>query len=173
MAMFTTDDVQHFIDQHELDASLIRGIGHTPTVPEAAMALGVHEEQIVKTLLFLLRTSSEPSDEPAPVVVIGNGTNHIDKKALAQRFAIGKKRVRLAPPDVVLDILGYPAGGVPPFAHKTQLPMIVDRSVLDAQQAYGDVIYAGGGDDETMMKLTVTELLSVIKPEILAVSSNA
>jgi prolyl-tRNA editing enzyme YbaK/EbsC (Cys-tRNA(Pro) deacylase) len=118
----TTRDVQSFIDARGLGARLIRDIGHTPTVPAAAAALGVHPDQIVKTLLFLLDTGSAAGGESDPLVVISNGTNRVDKKALASRFGIGKKRVRLAPPEVVLSVLGYPAGGVPPFAHRNCVP---------------------------------------------------
>ncbi len=166
----TTADVQEFIDDRGLQASLISGIGHTPTVPAAADALGVHPDQIVKTLLFMLKTDAAPSGEREPLVVISNGTNRVDKKPLAQRFSIGKRRVQLAAPEVVLEVLGYPAGGVPPFAHRNTVPVIVDQSVVDLQQTYDGVIYAGGGDDTTMMKLSVAELLEVVQPEILAVS---
>ena len=34
---------------------------------------------------------------------------------LADLHGVGIKRIKLAPPDVVLQLLGYPAGGVPPI----------------------------------------------------------
>ena len=166
----TTRDVQNYISAHGIRAHLIRDIGHTPTVPAAAEALGVHSDQIVKTLLFLLQRPSDENTQPEPIVVISNGTNHVDKKALARRFNVGAKRVKLAPPEVVLELLGYPAGGVPPFAHRTQVFTIVDQSVADLSDRFGGRIFAGGGDDVTMMELTVTDLLAVTEPEILAVS---
>lgn len=166
----TTRDVQAFIDAQGVRARLISDIGHTPTVPAAAEALGVHPDQIVKTLLFLLNRPTETASEPEPIIVISNGTNRVDKKALARRFDIGNKRVKLAPPDVVLSLLGYPAGGVPPFAHRNSVPTIVDQSVVDLRDRFDDRIYAGGGDDLTMMELTVTDLLRIVQPEILTVS---
>ena len=145
MDTLTVEDVQDYIGAKGLHARLISDIGHTPTVPAAADALGVHPDQIIKTLLFLLRTDASPDGEPEPIVVISNGTHRVDKKALAQRFAIGKKRVKLAPAEVVLEVLGYPAGGVPPFAHRGNIPVIVDQSVVDLRDRFDDVIYAGGG----------------------------
>ena len=62
---------------------------------------------------------------------------------------------------MVLDLLGYPAGGVPPFGHRTALPVIVDAAILDLRQRFDGVIFGGGGDDRTMMRLTVDELLRV------------
>lgn len=167
-SLYTTADLQRFIDAHAIQAELLPDIGHTPTVPAAALALGVTPDQIVKTLLFLIEPQGQ--DAATPVVVISHGERRVDKGRLAARFGVSKKRVTLAPAAVVLATLGYPAGGVPPFGHHTPLPVIVDASVQALNARHGGVIYGGGGDDRTMMRLTVTELLRVTKAEVLAVS---
>ena len=164
---YTAADLQRFIDAHAIQAELLPDIGHTPTVPAAAQALGVEADQIVKTLLFLVE---HPETGIAPVVVISHGEHRVDKGLLAARFAVSKKRVTLAPAAVVLATLGYPAGGVPPFGHLTPLPVIVDASVQALDARHGGVIYGGGGDDRTMMRLTVAELLRVTEAVVLAVS---
>jgi Cys-tRNA(Pro)/Cys-tRNA(Cys) deacylase len=168
----TTQDVQAFIEAHHIDARLIRDIGHTPTVPAAAEALGVHPDQIVKTLLFLVRAQETADSDPQAVVVISNGTNHIDKKALARRYGVGKKRVKLAPPELVLERVGYPAGGVPPFAHRLALPVLIDPSVVSLADRFNGRIYAGGGDDMTMMELSVAELIRILHPEVLELNES-
>lgn len=165
----TAADLQRFIDAHAIQAELLPDIGHTPTVPAAAQALGVEPDQIVKTLLFLVE---HPEAGVTPVVVISHGERRVDKGLLAARFAVSKKRVTLAPADVVLATLGYPAGGVPPFGHLTPLPVIVDASVNALDTRHGGVIYGGGGDDRTMMRLTVAELLRVTEAVVLAVSGG-
>ncbi|HHY56228.1 MAG TPA: YbaK/EbsC family protein [Chloroflexi bacterium] len=167
----TVAELQQFIDAHAIQAELLPDIGHTPTVPAAAQALGVTPDQIIKTLLFLI----EPPGQAAatPVVVISHGERRVDKGVLAARFGVSKKRVTLAPAEVVLGTLGYPAGGVPPFGHLTPLPVILDASVQALGGQHGGVIYGGGGDDRTMMRLTVTELLRVTGAEVLAVSQPA
>jgi prolyl-tRNA editing enzyme YbaK/EbsC (Cys-tRNA(Pro) deacylase) len=168
--LLTAADLQTYIDSRGIAARLIDDVGHTPTVPAAAAALGVEPDQIVKTLLFLLDLRRSAEDEPQPLVVISNGESRVDKKLLAQRFSVGAKRVKLAPPETVLRLLGYAAGGVPPFGHRSDIPVIVDASLLPLRRQYGGRIYAGGGDDHTMMELTVDELLRVVRPEIVAVS---
>ena len=168
--LLTAVDLQAYIDSCGITARLIDDVGHTPTVPAAAAALGVEPDQIVKTLLFLLDLRRSAEDEPQPLVVISNGESRVDKKLLAQRYSVGAKRVKLAPPETVLRLLGYAAGGVPPFGHRSDVPVIVDASLLPLRQQYGGRIYAGGGDDRTMMELTVDELLRVVRPEIVAVS---
>ncbi|BAL98858.1 MULTISPECIES: aminoacyl-tRNA deacylase [Caldilinea] len=164
----TPDDLQQFLTKHNICAELLRDIGHTPTVPAAAHALGVEPEQIIKTLLFLVEHPGQA--EPTPVVVISHGERRVDKSKLAERFGVGKKRVTLAPAQTVAALLGYPAGGVPPFGHATTLPVIVDASIQGTVERHGGVIFGGGGDDRTMMRLTVAELLRVTNAEVLAVS---
>ena len=168
--MQTPANLQEFIVEQGIGARLVTELGETPTVPAAAAALGVESDQIIKTLLFLIERPGAVEREP--VVVISNGEARVDKTLLAAHFGVGKKRVNLAPAPVVLDLLGYPAGGVPPFGHRTRLPMIVDAALLALEERFGGVIYGGGGDDRTMMELTVGELLRVTAPVILAVSSE-
>jgi prolyl-tRNA editing enzyme YbaK/EbsC (Cys-tRNA(Pro) deacylase) len=153
------EELQTYIAEHQIAAELVGGLGDTPTVPAAAAALGVESDQIVKTLLFLVETPG--SLQPQPCVVISHGERRVDKGQLAAHWGVGKKRVSLAPADVVLDLLGYAAGGVPPFGHRTALPVVIDPGILGLRERFDGVIYGGGGDDRTMMKLTVDELLRV------------
>jgi prolyl-tRNA editing enzyme YbaK/EbsC (Cys-tRNA(Pro) deacylase) len=165
----TPHDLQQFLDKQQLTAELLRDIGETPTVPAAAAALGVSPEQIIKTLLFLVQ---QPTDTaPQPVVVISHGERLVDKKTLARHFGVGGKKVKLAPADVVLDLLGYPAGGVPPVGHKTALPVILDASVVAAAASFGGVVYGGGGDDRTMLRISLASLVAFLQPTEVAVSS--
>jgi prolyl-tRNA editing enzyme YbaK/EbsC (Cys-tRNA(Pro) deacylase) len=163
-------DLQDYIDRQGITATLIGGLGDTPTVPAAAAALGVESEQIIKTLLFLVEPQGAPEQ---PVVVISYGEQRVDRGQLAVRWGVGKKRVSLAPAPVVLELLGYAAGGVPPFGHRTALPVLIDAGILNLRTRYGGIIYGGGGDDRTMMKLTVDELLRVTGGEVIGLNLDA
>ena len=165
------DDLRRFVADHAIAAALVDGLGDTPTVPAAAAALGVDPDQIIKTLLFLIErrtVAGELFDDP--VVVISNGQQRVDKGLLAAYCSVGKKKVNLAPAAVVLDLLGYPAGGVPPYGHRTRLPVLIDASILALRERFAGMIYGGGGDDRTMMRLTVDELLWVTQGTVVAVS---
>lgn len=172
--VYTPHHLQSYMMANAINGRLIGDIGDTPTVPAAAQALGVIPDQIIKTLLFMVKAVGAAKGEPNPVVVISHGERLIERKLLAERFAVGRKRIKLAEPTVVLDLLGYPAGGVPPFGHRTQLPVILDASVLalaaDEASYATTTIYGGGGDDRTMLELTLDELMRVVQPEVLAVS---
>jgi prolyl-tRNA editing enzyme YbaK/EbsC (Cys-tRNA(Pro) deacylase) len=141
-----------YIQQHAIDAVLVQPEQETPTVALAALALGCQTEQIVKSVLFLLKDGQQTY----PVLIITNGTSQIDFRKLADLFQIGRKRIRLAPAEVVLTCTGYPAGGVPPFGFPQPVPTYIDRRVFDQP-----VVYGGGGDDRTMLRITPGELLRV------------
>jgi len=166
----TPDDLAAYVERHAIRAQLIYDVGHTPTVPAAADALGVTAQQIIKTLLFTVRRPDAPAPAPHPLLVISNGESRVSKKALARHCGVGQKQIKLAPAAVVVDLLGYPAGGVPPFGHRTSVPVIVDATILALRACDGGRIYGGGGDERTMLQLTVDELVRVVQPDIVAVS---
>ncbi|MGL4649642.1 MAG: YbaK/EbsC family protein [Caldilineaceae bacterium] len=163
------DDLAAFLLVHAPEAMLVRDLGDTPTVPAAATALGVETDQIVKTLLFLVEEASGPS----MVVVVGNGERRVDKGLLAAHLGVSKKRLALAPAHLVAAQLGYAVGGVPPFGHRSTLPVLLDGSVTTAAERYGGILYGGGGDDRTMMRLPYATLLRLCAPTILPLSAAA
>lgn len=160
------DELQAWIAREGVEAALIGGLGDTPTVPAAAAALGVETDQIIKTLLFLVDRAGEGAASRQGVVVISYGERRVDKGLLAAHWGVSKKRVTLAPVEVVLALLGYAAGGVPPFGHRTRLPLLIDAGILPLRERYGGIIYGGGGDDHSMLRLTVDELLRITGGEV-------
>lgn len=160
-------DLQAYLAAAEIAGELLHDVGDTPTVPAAAAVLGVETDQIIKTLLFLVEQSA-----PTPVVVISHGEHRVDKKLVAKHFGVGTKRVKLAPAEIVLDLIGYPAGGVPPLGHKTRLPVLLDASVVVTAARFDGILFGGGGDDRTMLRITLAELLRVIAPTVVAVSER-
>jgi prolyl-tRNA editing enzyme YbaK/EbsC (Cys-tRNA(Pro) deacylase) len=174
----TADDLQTYIEVHGIAARLVLDLGDTSTVPLAAAALGVETERIIKSLLLLVRLPGRGDPprggtgylNPQPVLVISNGERRVDYRAIAAHFGVGRKKVEFAPADVVLALFGYPAGGVPPFGHRTPVPVILDPAVLALPGGDAATVYGGGGDDSTMLEITVGELRRVVQPEILDTS---
>jgi Cys-tRNA(Pro) deacylase len=158
--MLTSQDLKHFIDQHHIAAEILPMAEDTPTVPDAARALGVREDQVIKSLVFRV--------DGRPVLVIANGTGRVDDRLIARHFEVGRKRVKMARPDEALAITGYVVGAMPPFGHKLRLPAIVDPGVV-AQ----DVIFGGGGEVNAMLRLTSQELLRVTGAETVRVTGEA
>lgn len=149
-----------YIEQHSIAASLLQFDQETPTVALAALVVGCQPEQIVKSVLFVLKDSPHVD----PVLVITSGTAQIDFRRLGGLLGVGRKRIRLAPPEVVLARTGYPAGGVPPFGFDPPIRTFIDRSVFDQV-----VVYGGGGDDRTMLRVAPDEILRVTSGQVVDV----
>lgn len=139
-------DLQQFIDRHEIQATILILNQHTPTVRDAARALDVVPERIIKSLVFMV------GDEP--LLVINNGLARVDRRKLAASLGVSRKRVKFAEAGQALEITGFVIGSMPPFGHRQKLPTLVDRNVLDL-----DLIFGGGGGIDAMLRLTPSELL--------------
>ncbi len=150
-------DLQFYIDQHHIEATILPLNGHTPTVSDAARELEVETDQIIKSLVFIL------NDEP--LLVINNGLARVDRRKLAAFLQVGRKRVKFARPEQALSVTGFVVGSMPPFGHKTSMRTLVDTAVPRQK-----VIYGGGGDINAMMRLTPSELMKATGGKIVALS---
>ena len=139
---------------HDIPGEILHPGAPTPTVEAAARALGVSHEQIVKSILFLVNGQ--------PVLVITCGTAHVDQRAIAARYGVGRKRVKLASPEEVLAISGYEVGAMPPFGHHLPLPTLLDRRVLDLPE-----VFAGGGDESALVRLDPQEIARATAAEVM------
>jgi prolyl-tRNA editing enzyme YbaK/EbsC (Cys-tRNA(Pro) deacylase) len=126
----------------------------TPTVEAAAQAVSARPEQIIKSILFMV--------DAQPVLAIACGLSTIGRRPIADLFSVGKKRVRLATAQQVLEISGFEVGAMPPFGHRQPLRTLIDRRVLEVPEAY-----AGGGAENALVRLNPQEIQRVTGAEIL------
>lgn len=138
-------DLERYLKEQGIDGEVLHFPMLTPTVEAAAEALGVPCDAIVKSLLFLV--------EGLPVLAVASGTARVDNRRIAAELGVGRKRVKLAPPEVVVEIAGYIVGAMPPFGHRQKIMTLIDPTVMDH-----DTVYAGGGDDNAMMKIRPVDL---------------
>ena len=150
-------DLQTFIDDQQIQATILPLSEHTLTVGDAARALAVNTDQIIKSLVFHI--------DGKPLLVINNGLARVDRRKLAAHLGVGRKRVKFASPDTVFTLTGFVVGSMPPFGHKLRLRTLVDTAVTQL-----DIIYGGGGDVDAMMRLTSKELLRVSQAEVVPFS---
>ncbi|MCA9837728.1 MAG: YbaK/EbsC family protein [Trueperaceae bacterium] len=134
-----------FISQEGINASLVYPGVPTPTVPEAARALGVAGEQIIKSLVFLA--------DAVPLLVIAAGESRIDYKALAEALELSRRKIKFASSDLALDITGFEVGAMPPFGHKEKLPTLLDDHSLRHEE-----LFAGGGTKSALLRISLKEL---------------
>jgi Cys-tRNA(Pro) deacylase len=154
-----TEALQRFIDTREIDAQILTLDEHTATVADAARALKVDTDRIIKSLVF--RCNDET------LLVITNGLARVDRKKLAGIVGVGRKKVKFAAPEAALAITGYVVGSMPPFGHRAGLRTLVDRAVTRL-----DTVYGGGGGLDAMMRLAPAELLRVTRAEVVDVAQT-
>lgn len=159
------DHLATYIRAHQIAAEIVHLDVPTPTVESAAQAVGVMPDQIVKSVLFMVR---EPDGRTTPILVIGNGVRHVDQGKVARHLGLAKKRVRLANATQVATHTGYSVGTVPPFGHPQPIATLVESRVM-RQQA----IYAGGGAINALVRITVAELQRVLQAEIVDLAGSA
>ncbi len=147
-------ELQGFMQTHGVRGEVICLSSLTPTVDTAAQAVNARPEQIIKSILFIV--------DDQPVLAIACGLSTIGRRAIADLFGVGKKKVKLATPETVLEISGYEVGAMPPFGHRQSLRTLMDRRVLDSAQAY-----AGGGADNALVRLDPHEIVRVTGAKIL------
>ena len=122
----------------------------TRTVAEAAEAVGAEPAQIAKSLVFV--------SDGDPVLAVVSGAHRADIDALAEAFDCAE--VRQASPDEVRAATGFAVGGVPPFGH--DLPVVFDEALCDQ-----DLIYAAGGDGNTLFAVNPRDLARAIDARII------
>lgn len=152
-------DLQRFIDAHGIEAAILPLTRPTPTVAEAAVALGVKTIQVIKSLVFRIKDD--------PLLVIAGGESRVDRRKLADYLNVGRGRVRFASPDQALEMTGYVVGSMPPFGHRLKL-----RTILDHGVTRQDTVYGGGGDINAMMRIKTSELLRVTAAETAAIGRS-
>jgi Uncharacterized conserved protein len=104
------------------------------TVREAARAVGVGEDKIIKTIVVNCGGEFR--------AYILRGTKRLDVKSLG---------CRLATPEEVLSVTGYPVGGVPPVLG---IPVFIDEELLSE-----DYVYGGGGNDHSLLRFRPRDLV--------------
>ena len=148
------DELTEYMHSHNILGEILHLDVPTPTVETAAQAVSVKLEQIIKSILFMV--------DGQPVLVIACGKSTIDRRAIADLYGVGKKRVKLATPEMVLEISGYEVGAMPPFGHRIPLSTLIDRNVLDVPEAY-----AGGGAENALVRLNPQDILRATGARVL------
>jgi prolyl-tRNA editing enzyme YbaK/EbsC (Cys-tRNA(Pro) deacylase) len=117
-----------------------------PTAVAAAAVLGCEVGAIANSLVF------EAAGHP--LLVLASGAHRVDTAKLAERLGTGK--IRRATPDFVFEHTGQRVGGVAPVGHPRQV-----RTIVDPDLAAYPVVWAGGGDENTMFATSFDQLVAM------------
>ena len=111
------------------------------TVEEAAKAINCKEEEIVKTLSFIV------NDKPVLIAVAGD--SKIDNGKFKAEF---QTKAKMIPFDSVEDLIGHAVGGVCPFGINADVEVYLDNSLKRFA-----TVYPACGSSNSAVKLTLDE----------------
>lgn len=97
------------------------------TSEEAARTRGDQLKEGIKALLFTNETGWVIVDVPAD--------KKVDQKKVAEVLGWSKGKVRMAAPEEVLGKTGCEVGAVPPFGHKDDIQILVDRGIYENEKS--------------------------------------
>jgi len=115
---------------------------------ESARQLGVAEHSVVKTLVM-------QDQDAKPLIVLMHGDRQVSLKNLARQ--LGAKKVEPCKPDAAQRHTGYQVGGTSPFGTRKQLPIYVERTILELP-----AIFINGGSRGFLVQISprvLTDLL--------------
>jgi prolyl-tRNA editing enzyme YbaK/EbsC (Cys-tRNA(Pro) deacylase) len=126
---------------------------------EAAVALGVSQRQIVKSLIFRGARSG------APILALVAGTSRVDPQLLERHLG---EPVERADADWVRAQTGFAIGGVPPVGHGPGL-----RTVADSELAEISQLWAAAGTPHAVFPLGGADLVSLTGAELAPIADRA
>jgi len=119
-------------------------------------ALGLPEHEVVKTLVM-------QDEKKNPLIVLMHGDRTVSTKNLARQ--IGAKHVEPCRPDVAERHTGYQVGGTSPFGTRKQMPIYVEKTVLDLA-----TIYVNGGKRGYLVGIASSDLVRSLAPTAVEVA---
>ncbi len=137
----TAERFRHLAERrHGLDLEVHAFPQGTKTAQDAADAIGCTVDQIVKSVVIKTPVQF--------VVVLTSGAHRVDTAALAEHYDVAPGSVRSAEAGEVKELLGWSIGGVPPFGHLGEVPVLMDPHLLTF-----DEVWAAAGTPNTVFPM--------------------
>jgi Cys-tRNA(Pro) deacylase len=115
---------------------------------ESARQLGVDEHVVIKTLVM-------QDQDRKPLIVLMHGDRQVSLKNLARQ--IGAKRIEPCKPEAAQRHTGYQVGGTSPFGTRKELPVYVERTILELPS-----ILINGGNRGFLVRVSPQVLINVL-----------
>lgn len=125
-----------------LDNKVMEFTVSSATVAEAAQAINCKEEEIVKTLSFIL-------DDKAILIAVA-GDMKIDNSKFKEEF---HTKAKMIPFENVEEMVGHAVGGVCPFGINDNVEVYLDESLKRFER-----VYPACGSSNSAVELTIEEL---------------
>lgn len=136
------DRAKRDLVKHNLESHILVFEESSATVSEAALAVGVSEGEIAKTLSF--------SVDEKPILIVAAGDVKIDNAKYKQFFG---KKAKMIPFEEVEEVIGHKVGGVCPFGVNPGVDIFLDVSLKEYE-----CVYPACGTGNSAVKLSIKEL---------------
>lgn len=153
LVMLAKAGVHAVVHEFDVDAAAAElGYGRA-----AALALGVDEQIVFKTLLA--------SVDGKPTVAVVPVDGNLSLKGLAA--ACGGKKAAMLDVTAAQRLTGYVVGGISPFGQRTRLPTVLDISAMDHE-----TILVSGGRRGLDVEIPPTTLVEVLRALVAPIRSG-
>lgn len=133
---------KEYLKKYGLEDRIMEFNVSSATVEEAAKAINCKEEEIVKTLSFIV--------EDKPILIAVAGDSKIDNSKFKAEF---HTKAKMIPFENVEELIGHAVGGVCPFGINENVDVYLDNSLKRFK-----IIYPACGSSSSAVKLTLDEL---------------
>ena len=133
---------KEYLQKYGLEDKIMEFDVSSATVEEAAKAINCKEEEIVKTLSFIV--------DDKPILIAVAGDSKIDNSKFKTEF---HTKAKMIPFDSVEKLIGHAVGGVCPFGINENVDVYLDSSLKRFT-----IVYPACGSSNSAVKLTLNEL---------------
>ena len=155
--MTSVDRVREYLKHCGLTIEVMELAESTRTAALAAEAVGSPLGSIVKSLVFLA--------DGKPVLVLVAGDKRADHRKLEK--ILKAKQVMIADADQVREATGFAIGGVPPVAHRTKLPTLIDKNL-----GRFETLYAAAGSPRAIFPISYEALVEITEGQLADVTGD-
>lgn len=134
--------VREYLKKFGLENKIMEFDVSSATVEKAAIALNCKEQEIAKTLSFIV--------DDRPILIVSAGDSKVDNSKFKAEFHV---KAKMIPFDDVERLVGHAVGGVCPFGVNENVEVFLDKSLKRF-----DTVYPAGGSSNSAIKLTLEEL---------------
>ncbi len=132
-------------EAHGFDVEVHEFPEGTKTAADAAAAIGCDVAQIASGIVL--------SAGDGLVVVVTSGANRVDEARVADLLDVDPASVSMGDADGIKATLGWAIGGVPPFCHDADVPVLMDETLTDHEE-----VWAAAGTPEAVFPIAPARL---------------
>lgn len=154
-----SSDLQLFLETTGIAARIHRFESPVRTFAEASQVLRMDAVVLAKSILFQIGGQ--------PLLVIASAGSRVSDKLLAALLGVSRSQIKLANPEAIKEITGFPVGGLPPFGFRSPI-----RTLMDETLQSPPLLFLGGGDEFSLLEIQPSVLLTASAAELVSLTQT-